>query len=138
MPLARVAAVSMVDSSLQIASGLWSRSNSGLSMSRMTPLVAMMIASGLLISWATPAASSPMEASLEAWASISWSCCPFSAMRRASATTLRMVRKMTSDTSRLIAARLMVSTSRVRYMPLCATEAGCITRSAQGVSLSQV
>ena len=59
-------------------------------------------------------------------------------MRRASATTLRMVRKMTSDTSRLIAARLMVSTSRVRYMPLCATEAGCITRSAQGVSLSQV
>ena len=48
MPLARLAAVSITESSLQMASGLWSSSNSGLSISRMTPLVAMIIASGIV------------------------------------------------------------------------------------------
>ena len=137
MPLARLAAVSITESSLQMASGLWSSSNSGLSMSRMTPLVAMIIASGLLISWATPAASSPMEASLEAWASISWSCWPFSAMRRALLTSFLMVKKIMAEISRLMAIRLMVSTRRALIMPAWATATGCIASSAQGVSLSQ-
>jgi len=66
MPLALNAAESTISSSLLIFSGLGSKLNSGLSRSLTTPVVDVIIARGLLISWAIPVASSPTDASLEA------------------------------------------------------------------------
>ena len=66
IPLALKAADSMISSSLLIFSGLGFKLNSGLSKSLTTPLVDVIIARGLLISWAIPVASSPTDASLEA------------------------------------------------------------------------